>query len=323
MLKRLWGWLKDWGRWTGLHGYQDPAGEYHRGKTVWDWAQLLIIPGVLLVIGFLFEEQRDARDRQLASDRAQQAALEAYLGRMTDLLLEHNLRISPDQSETRDVARAQTLTTLRTLDSARKGMLIQFIADSELITGTQPVVLMRGADLRGVDLRYVGLVGANLSDVDLSHAILVGADLSEANLSHAILSEADLRGANLREADLSRASLSHAILSRASLNGADLSRASLSDANLSDVDLSFANLSFAGLFDANLSRADLSFANLSEANLSDVDLSEAILVGADLRDAFLVGADLNQSQLNSTSSYAQAWGLPDRTTSDIRPTPTP
>ena len=56
---------------------------------------------------------------------------------------------------------------------------------------------LRGAILRGVDLREADISGAILCGVDLREAILCGADIREADLR-----EADLRGANLREANL-------------------------------------------------------------------------------------------------------------------------
>src|SRR5215216_2221399 len=44
-----------------------------RGMTVRDWLQLLIVPLALVVIGFLFTMQQDARQQQIEDQRAQQA----------------------------------------------------------------------------------------------------------------------------------------------------------------------------------------------------------------------------------------------------------
>ena len=76
---------------------------------------------------------------------------------------------------------------------------------------------LRGADLRGADLRYADLRGA-----DLRYANLRGADLRGADLRYANLRDANLRGADLRYANLSDANLN-----RADLNGADLCHANL------------------------------------------------------------------------------------------------
>jgi hypothetical protein len=97
------------------------------GKTIWEWLQLLIIPVALAVIGFLFTMQQEWRQHQLEErraqvaqnledQRAQDAALQAYLDQMSNLLLEKDLRESAEGSAVRQLARARTLTVLQTLD---------------------------------------------------------------------------------------------------------------------------------------------------------------------------------------------------------------
>ena len=69
-----------------------------QGKTVWDWLQLLIVPMVLslITVGFAWqqndqqqeiEERRAESDRKIEAQRAQEAALQAYLDQMGQLLL--------------------------------------------------------------------------------------------------------------------------------------------------------------------------------------------------------------------------------------------
>jgi hypothetical protein len=110
--------------------------------TVRDWLQLLIVPFALVVIGFLFTAQQDRRQqqienqraeakRELVEERAQDEALQAYLDQMSTLLLEKDLRNSKAGSEVRTLARARTLTVLRRMDGARKGSIMQFLAESD------------------------------------------------------------------------------------------------------------------------------------------------------------------------------------------------
>jgi len=61
---------------------------------------------------------------------------------------------------------------------------------------------MRGADLRGTDLRCAHLGGADLRGTDLHGADLRGTDLGTADLRGADLGGADLRGTGLRCAHL-------------------------------------------------------------------------------------------------------------------------
>jgi hypothetical protein len=146
-----------WPRWTGF-----------RGMTVRDWLQLLIVPFALVVIGFLFtmqqdarlqaiEDQRAERERELEEQRAQDEALQAYLDQMSTLLLEKDLRSSEEDSEVRTLARARTLTVLGRLDPSRKAAVMQFLLEAELVQSAggpivAPIVALAGADLSGVDL---------------------------------------------------------------------------------------------------------------------------------------------------------------------------
>src|SRR5918995_3611940 len=83
------------------------------GKSLWDWLQLLIVPVVLSLITVAFAWQQDIRqdqienqrakaERELAEQRAQDEALQAYLNQMGSLLLEKKaLRESKEDSEVR------------------------------------------------------------------------------------------------------------------------------------------------------------------------------------------------------------------------------
>src|SRR6266516_6405042 len=75
------GYFFDWG-WAGLGPYTSPphtsSSEFQRGKTLWDWMQLLFIPIVLAVAGFWFNhrerkaaELRDENERKAAELRAE------------------------------------------------------------------------------------------------------------------------------------------------------------------------------------------------------------------------------------------------------------
>jgi hypothetical protein len=219
-----------------------------RGKTLWDLLQLLIVPLALAGIGFWFAAQQDARqqqienqrakaERELAEQRAQDEALQAYLDQMSSLLLEKDLRASEEQSEVRTLARARTITVLGRLDPSRKTAVMQFLVEAELVQrvdGRDPLIRLSGADLSEADLKYAdlsdaNLSGTNLSDANLSDAELLLADLSTAvskadrrytSYSYTILSHADLSGAVLRAADLRGAYLDYADLRGAYLGGA-------------------------------------------------------------------------------------------------------
>jgi uncharacterized protein YjbI with pentapeptide repeats len=185
---------------------------------------LLIVPIALAAVGFWFTAQQDARQQAVEEQRADDAALQAYLDQMSSLLLEKNLRSSDADSEVRTLARARTLTTLERLDTSRKTQLMQFLVEAELVQGVDerdPIIPLIHADLRGVDLTNADLRGADLFNADLYDADLGSADLRNSRLDSANLRDASLIGADLRDANLVVTNLRGASLGLANLNGAD------------------------------------------------------------------------------------------------------
>jgi uncharacterized protein YjbI with pentapeptide repeats len=203
------------------------------------------------------EQAQRERELEVGNQRAQDDAAQVYLDQMAGLLLDEArpLRGSTEGDEVRILARARTLTVLSRLDGARKGDVVQFLYESDLITHEPPLVDLTGANLTSATLGGASLSGANLSGVNLREAYLGGVNLSEAYLSGVNLMEADLSWGNLSGTNLMGADLRGAILMDADMMGADLEGAILSGANLMGADLEGAILS-----EANLERADLSYA---------------------------------------------------------------
>ncbi|NJO31190.1 MAG: pentapeptide repeat-containing protein [Richelia sp. SL_2_1] len=330
-------------------------------KKLWDWLALLGIPVLLVILGTQFqsnekklaeekakaekerideqvqaEKERADEQAQTEKERADEQAkaekekttnilneeaLQGYIDRMSELLLDKNLKSLSPQDALReaalDVARARTLSVLRRLDidGERKGSIIRFLIDAEFINQLQldlSYAKLSGADMNGANLSGANFYGANFYGANLNNAKLSGANLSGANfygaklsganfygadLSGAKLSGAKLSGANFYGADLSRAYLSGANLNGANFYSANLSSANLSSANLCFANLSGANLCFANLFSAYLSSAKLNGANLSGANFFSANLSDTKLSGADFSGTKLSNANLSGANL--------------------------
>jgi hypothetical protein len=187
-----------------------------RGKTLWDWLELLLIPLILGTFGlFWTTAQEDERQQAIEAQRAQDAALQAYLNQMSEALLRENSLRAPgaDNDEVRALARARTLMILRTVDPQHQAEVMKFLLDANLVQATDgrtPAIRLSGADLWGIYMPNADLSNAQLDNTDLRFANLSNVNLSDANLSDANLSDADLRGADLRGADLSEADLSGA-----------------------------------------------------------------------------------------------------------------
>jgi uncharacterized protein YjbI with pentapeptide repeats len=246
------------------------------GMTLRNWLPIvsaLLVP-VVIALGIWaitwqlqkLENQRAEVERELAEQRAQDEALQAYLDQMSQLMLERKLLEAEPGDPVHTLAQARTSTAILRLDAEHNESVTHFLIDSGLAVRSEASARL----LRGSTLSHAKLSGAHLPNADLGDADLSGADLSNALLLNA----------NLIVADLSGADLSNALLDNADLV-ADLSNADLSGASLLGADLS----------DGNLFSADLREANLLGANLIGADLSEANLNGANLENANLVGAN--------------------------------
>ena len=267
-----------------------------KGKTIWDWFRLLIVPVIISFVGLWFtisqrntefkaqKTQREA-DNKAQQFQRQEELVQNYLDKITDLIAEKELVVTELDDPIREIARARTLTVLRLLDSERKGIIFQFLSEAGLVSGSNPVISLRLANLKGVTVVWAELQGADLSYANLEGAFLYETDLEEANLRRANLKGTWLQGANLSKAILEHAYLGGANLEYANLEGADLTYAYLSDTNLVG------------------------------AQLQGADLREATLEGAQLQGADLRGAIVNDAQLQSAKS-TKGMIMPDGTKVD-------
>src|SRR5258708_6763834 len=199
-----------WFDWTGFNGYNKVttahtisgtnAGtvtkteEYQPGKALWDWLNLLGVLAIPAVVGLgaaWYTVQQGKVSTRENTDNQRETALQAYIDKMSELLLEKHLRTSQPDDEVRTIARVRTITILFQLDARRIGYVFAFLRAAGLMSNTsESIISLKKADLR---------------KINFSHTSLQDTDLSEVNLS-----ESDLSGANLREVDLSRADLQRA-----------------------------------------------------------------------------------------------------------------
>jgi uncharacterized protein YjbI with pentapeptide repeats len=236
-----------------------------RGKTVWDFLQLLIVPLMLVAIGLGFSLQQDARqqrvedqraevERELAEQRAQDEALQAYLDEMSALLLDEDrpLRQSKAGDEVRTLANARTVTILRRLDSSRNRDVLHFLREARLVPSNRYDFQEHIVTLEASNLSHADLAGVNVDSFHLQGTDFSGADLTDAYLAWSFLRNARLKGANMQGADLH--------------GDTDLSEADLRDTDLSGANLRGATLTNADLRGANLTNAE----GLSEEQLTEV-----------------------------------------------------
>lgn len=241
-------------------------------KSLWDWLQLLGVLAIPVVVGLgtiwftQLQQQRDQRlasqrtqieqiaaekraqnERDIALDNQREAALQEYINRMSELLLQQGLRDSSEEDKVvRRIAHVRTLTVLRNLDPARKASVLVLLKATGLINKENGgIVPLEGADFSRANLGIANL-GENLAKQDLGWKWMrehgFSPDLKKALLRRVNLRNAQLLGINLNEADLSEAYLSGANLVGAYLAAADLHEARLRHTHLQGADLTNANL---------------------------------------------------------------------------------
>lgn len=237
-----------WPAWTGFGEQITPDGEFVPAKNYWDVLGLIVVPLSLSIIAYFFsraerhvrehiEERRYLADKEIQAEKSRSDALQAYIVDMSRLLLDYNLQNSDIVAIVRDIAHARTVTTLRDLDSTRKGSIVRFLYAAQLITVGTTVVSLSDVDLRGINLVGVNCYGASFSGANIARGIFFRADLRNASFKRAYLEEANFRLSDLRGTNFSAANLMRVDFSDCLLEGADLSYANLQQAIISDSQL--------------------------------------------------------------------------------------
>ncbi len=309
--------------WTGFGDYISQSGDFERGKTLWDWLELLLLPLVLAatlsgLAARKWRSDRQQAEQQLASEREiAWRKVEAEL-KLADLRNSSHREASELQARTERVIakerlREETLNEYlnrmselileRGLQTSSPDDIVRIVARARTLTALTSLdgerkgslleflyaaKLINLSDPMGELMLQVDLVDKSRPPVDLTHADFSGAYLAATSLQDADLQELDLRMADLRSSDLSGANLRGADLTEADLTGAKLVRANLRGAQLQNADLRSADLTGAVLQGAHMIGA-----HLSETNMGQSDLTAAALTTQQLKQVkSLSGATL-------------------------------
>src|SRR5690348_16595386 len=127
-------------------------------KTLWDYLGLVGIPVVLAVAAYSFSAQQtqfsqaftaqqNQNSQSIAANQQRETILENYLDTMSDLLLNHDLKGSKPGDAVRDVAKERTKVVLAQIDPDRMALVVGYLYDQGLISGSAPII-----DLTGVYL---------------------------------------------------------------------------------------------------------------------------------------------------------------------------
>jgi len=285
-----------WADWTGFGDYIGSITKDQRGKTLWDWLELLIIPIILGGGAIWFNSQEKRREIDIAEDRQRENILRDYFDKMSDLLLkEHLIEKKNIDKIIVDVAQVKTVTALRGLDKNRKIQLIQFLQDANLIDFILKGAPLSNINLNGANLKGINLEGANLVQGHLRESNLEGANLQGANLQSIIIEKTSLIMANMEGVDLSGSSINFCDFSEVNLKESNLEKAHLENTILNWANMENTNLAF-----AHIKKTDFVVAHLEYAGLEEVHLEKSHFEGAYLNWAFLENAYLKEVSFDGT-----------------------
>jgi hypothetical protein len=262
--------------------------QFQSGKTLWDWLGLAGVIAIPVALFWLQQQQQKRSEKQAEAEKEitainlREEALRDYFDKMADLLIDKKMRrllkLSTRQALPKgslefdelgaslDVTRARTLSILRRLDGdgERKGSVVRFLIDAELIQGLN---ILKEANLIGANLSRVDLSSSNLTEVDFSESMLPFSVIKGANLFLAKFVKTNLKSTTLAESNLKGANFNNACLMEANLQGANLGHA-----NLEGADLQHANLKSAKNLDVNQVKAALNW----ELAYYDLDFSQQL-----------------------------------------------
>ncbi len=185
--------------WTGFVPTITPTvilkGTYNPGKTLWDWMALIFASIVTTLVAYITianSIRQKEVDLLIASDKQREDALQAYIDKISELLLKEHLgertadgQLKSEYKRVCLVARVRTITVLTQLDARRIGYIFAFLREAELMSVTK-------------DDNAISLKNADLHAVDWSQADLCGADLRGAKITDEQLAKAaSLEGATM------------------------------------------------------------------------------------------------------------------------------
>lgn len=215
--------------WTGFgervkHPNIEPA------KTFFDWLKLIIIPLSLGLLGWSYKEAEKSKAQKIEEERSRNETLNSFFNVITDLIKNHNLSNNPSV-QTRAMAKTRINMALSQLDGGRKGQVLQFLYESDLID-IPPKIRILGANFNDSILDQIVLGGS-----EIRGAFFKNASIKNSNLNGIILNSSNLENADFSGSQVENADFGYTILKKCKLKNMDLTSVNFEGADLTNADL--------------------------------------------------------------------------------------
>ena len=225
--------------WTGFGSYVNQP-DIERYKTLWDWLDLIIIPVFIALFTWIYTEFEKDKNSKIEQENAREKTLDSFINTMTELLVKHDLAGTPEQKRLA-IARTRINLALPQLDGGRKGQILQFLYESDL--------------------------------VDLNPKFrLLGCNFNESLLENIVLGQAEIKGAYFKEALFKKSNLVEANFTSCDFTGADFTNCLMTNTNLSYTKLNNVKLENIDLTKVEFEGADLTNASLKGSTIKQIQL---------------------------------------------------
>jgi uncharacterized protein YjbI with pentapeptide repeats len=225
--------------WTGF-GKSTKDDKIEPAKTLFDWLDLLIIPLSLGLLGWLYKEAEKSQAERSEKEKSRNESLNSFFNVITDLQQKNDLSGNPS-NQAKAMAKTRINMTLSQLDGARKGQVLQFLYESDLIDVSPKLkllganfneaildqIVLGGSEIRGAFFKNTSIKDANLNGIIFNSCNLENANLSGSLVVNSNFAYTNLRNSKMKNMDLTTVEFEGADLTKADLRGSKIKQSQL------------------------------------------------------------------------------------------------
>ncbi len=294
-----------------------------QNKQLWNWLELLIIPILLVIGGFILENNAEQRIKDSSIEKEKQESLKEYFKSVQMIVASSSKRNSSKTKPSKlvdnltyidkELIESFTQLVLSEINGDQKRQVVKFLYELELIKCNQQKNCPNVINLDPFDLTE-----AKLENLDLKKIFLHGANLTSAKLNGTNLEFADLQNTILEKTEFNLARLKNVNMGQTSF-GKDVKNIEIGKKWKKINEITSFNClpekktesqdtqeSCSPQNTSNTNELDFTDQDFSKANLEKLDLRKAYLWSADLSGATITGSakkntNLNQADFNSAN----------------------
>lgn len=204
-------------------------------KLLWDWLDLLIIPSSVALVGWIYKEFEKSKDAKKEYENKQNETLDSYFRIISDLIIKDNLLDNNLNNDSKIIARTRTIVAIENLSGDRKGQVLQFLHESNLIRNNVVDLVggnFRNSEVSGIVLKGIAIKGVYFCKSEFVKTYLQNTDFSGCDFSETNFDSSSLENTNLSYTKLLKCKLTNIDLTTVNFEGADLTNADLSNSKI-------------------------------------------------------------------------------------------